>query len=32
MAKVMIVDDAYFMRNSLKSIIEKHGHTVVGTA
>jgi two-component system chemotaxis response regulator CheY len=32
MAKVMIVDDASFMRSSLKFIIEKYGHTVVGTA
>lgn len=32
MAKIMIVDDASFMRSSLKFIAEKHGHTVVGTA
>ncbi|OGP49693.1 MAG: two-component system response regulator [Deltaproteobacteria bacterium RBG_13_43_22] len=32
MAKIMIVDDASFMRSSLKYIIEKHGHTVVGAA
>ena len=30
MAKVMIVDDASFMRSSLKFIVEKQGHTVVG--
>ena len=32
MAKIMIVDDASFMRSSLKFIVEKHGHTVVGAA
>jgi two-component system, chemotaxis family, chemotaxis protein CheY len=32
MAKIMIVDDASFMRSSLKFIAEKNGHTVVGTA
>jgi two-component system, chemotaxis family, chemotaxis protein CheY len=32
MAKIMIVDDAAFMRNSLKFIVEKYGHSVVGTA
>jgi two-component system chemotaxis response regulator CheY len=32
MAKIMIVDDASFMRSSLKFIVEKNGHTVVGAA
>jgi len=32
MAKIMIVDDASFMRSSLKFIAEKYGHTIVGTA
>jgi len=32
MATVLIVDDASFMRNSLKYIIENAGHTVSGTA
>jgi two-component system, chemotaxis family, chemotaxis protein CheY len=32
MATVLIVDDASFMRNSLKYIVESAGHTVVGTA
>jgi len=32
MANVMIVDDASFMRSSLRFIVEKHGHTVIGTA
>lgn len=32
MAKIMIVDDASFMRSSLKYIVERCGHTVVGTA
>ncbi len=30
MAKIMIVDDASFMRSSLKFIAESNGHTVVG--
>ena len=32
MATVLVVDDASFMRNSLKYIIENAGHTVIGTA
>jgi two-component system chemotaxis response regulator CheY len=32
MAKVLVVDDASFMRNSLKYIIENAGHTVISTA
>jgi two-component system, chemotaxis family, chemotaxis protein CheY len=32
MAKIMIVDDASFMRSSLKYIAEKSGHEVVATA
>ena len=32
MAKVLIVDDASFMRGSLKFIVESAGHNVVGTA
>lgn len=32
MAKILIVDDAAFMRSSLRYISEKHGHTVVGVA
>jgi len=32
MAKIMIVDDASFMRGSLKFIVENAGHNVVGTA
>jgi two-component system chemotaxis response regulator CheY len=32
MATVLIADDASFMRNSLKYIIENAGHTVVGMA
>ena len=32
MAKIMIVDDASFMRSSLKFIAESNGHTVVCTA
>jgi two-component system chemotaxis response regulator CheY len=32
MAKVLIADDASFMRNSLKYILENAGHTVVGMA
>lgn len=30
--RVLIVDDSSFMRNSLKTILEKLGHSVVGTA
>ena len=32
MATIMIVDDASFMRGSLKYIVEGAGHNVVGTA
>jgi two-component system chemotaxis response regulator CheY len=32
MARILIVDDASFMRNSLKYIIETAGHAVVGMA
>jgi two-component system chemotaxis response regulator CheY len=32
MATVLIADDASFMRNSLKYIVENAGHTVVGMA
>jgi len=32
MATILIVDDAAFMRGSLKYIIEGAGHSVVGTA
>ena len=32
MAKILIVDDAAFMRGSLKYIVEKAGHSVVGMA
>lgn len=32
MATIMIVDDAAFMRGSLKFIVEGAGHSVVGTA
>jgi len=32
MAKILIVDDAAFMRGSLKYIVENAGHSVVGTA
>jgi len=32
MATIMIVDDASFMRGSLRFIVEKAGHTVVGEA
>jgi two-component system chemotaxis response regulator CheY len=31
MAKIMIVDDAAFMRSSLKYIVEKEGHKVVAS-
>jgi len=32
MAKILIVDDASFMRGSLKFIVENGGHEVAGTA
>jgi two-component system chemotaxis response regulator CheY len=32
MAKILIVDDAAFMRGSLKYIVEDAGHSVVGMA
>ena len=32
MAKIMIVDDASFMRNTLKYIVESMGHEVVASA
>lgn len=32
MAKILIVDDAAFMRGSLKYIVESAGHSVVGMA
>ncbi len=32
MAKILIVDDASFMRGSLKYIVETAGHSVVGMA
>jgi len=32
MAKILIVDDSSFMRISLKSIVDKAGHEVVGMA
>ena len=32
MAKVMIVDDAAFMRLNIKKMLEPNGHTVVGEA
>jgi len=32
MATVLIADDASFMRNSLKYIVESSGHTVIGMA
>lgn len=32
MARILIADDAAFMRGSLKFIIEQAGHEVVGTA
>ena len=32
MATVLIADDASFMRNSLKYVVENAGHTVVGMA
>lgn len=32
MAKILIVDDATFMRMMLKDILTKNGHTIVGEA
>lgn len=32
MAKILVVDDATFMRMMLKDILTKNGHTVVGEA
>jgi len=32
MATVLIADDASFMRNSLKYVVENAGHTVIGMA
>ncbi len=32
MANVLIVDDAAFMRLTIKQIIESHGHTAIGEA
>lgn len=32
MSKVLIVDDAAFMRMTIRKIVEKHGFTVVGEA
>ncbi len=32
MASILIVDDAIFMRQSLKRALETHGHTVCGEA
>lgn len=32
MARVLIVDDAAIARFSLRKILEKHGHTIVGEA
>jgi two-component system chemotaxis response regulator CheY len=32
MAKIMVVDDAAFMRVNLKNIIEKDGHTIIAEA
>lgn len=32
MKRVLIVDDAMFIRNSLRIILEKHGYEVVGQA
>lgn len=32
MARVLIVDDAMFMRMVMKNLLQKHGHTVVGEA
>ncbi len=32
MAKVMVVDDAVFMRMTIKKMLEAHGHSVIGEA
>lgn len=32
MANVLVVDDAAFMRMTIKKMLEAHGHTVVGEA
>lgn len=32
MARVLVVDDAGFMRQTLSAILQQHGHDVVGTA
>lgn len=32
MKRILIVDDAGFMRTSLKMMLERHGHEVVGEA
>ena len=32
MASVLVVDDAAFMRMTIKKMLEKHGHTVIGEA
>ena len=32
MANVLVVDDAAFMRISIKQILEKHGHTMIAEA
>lgn len=32
MANVLVVDDAAFMRLSIKQILEKHGHTMIAEA
>jgi two-component system chemotaxis response regulator CheY len=32
MAKVLVVDDAAFMRMTIKKMLEAHGHSVVGEA
>lgn len=32
MAKVLVVDDAAFMRMSIKQILEKNGHTMIAEA
>lgn len=32
MARILIADDALFMRTILKNLLEKNGHTVIGEA
>jgi len=32
MKRILVVDDAGFMRASLKMMLERHGHQVVGEA